>query len=513
MTEIKLVEASTKPTRESRKRLLGTVAKRDIEIQFNKLIESVPNPDSILKKIGSKITEYNRIKEDPHVASCIQSRKSGVLSMKGEILPDKANDEITAFVEDVFKYLPIHRILEEMLETTLFGFQVMEINWIERLMPDGSLKILPIDLVGKGQSKFTFDSNNMLRLVQGRKTSEPLSKSKFILLQHNSTFDNPYGEGILARCYWSVKWKQNGLSMFFKFLEKFGQPMVHVEVTDGDLEDTATYDAFAEEVENMIEDSYMITDEKVKVSLLNANVQANTDVFKNLVLLCNSEISKGILSQTLTTEQGDTGSYAMSQTHLQVRKDVVDSDKKLCESALNQLIDLIVEFNFGKNAERPKYVMTSEADVNLLAAQTHATILQADPRIKPSKEYYMKTFGWNDKDFELVDPVPTFAGDDSANGKSLPPTTGKKKLVANKTIQDMLDEAIATALGGDSKVFNSAVAPIKNFLESKGSYENAISSILDLYDNIDFAEAEKKLTQILFVSDIVGRVSVTQHLD
>jgi len=513
MTQIKVVEATTKPSRDSRNRLLGTIAKRDIEEQFKKLVESVPNPDSILKKIGAKINEYSRIKEDPHVASCIQSRKSGVLSMSHEIQPDKATDEVTAFVEDVFKYLPIHRILEEMLDYSLFGFQVMEINWIERLMPDGNLRILPIDVVGKGQSKFTFDSQNMLRLVQGRKISEPLSNSKFLLLQSNATFDNPYGEGILARCYWSVKWKQNGLSMFFKFLEKFGQPMVHVEVTDGDLEDSGIYDNFAEEVENMIEDSYMITDQNVRVTLLNANVQANTDVFKNLILLCNSEISKGILSQTLTTEQGRSGSYAMSQTHMEVRKDVIDSDTKGCITAFNLLIDLIVDFNFGKNAERPKFRMYSEAEVNLVQAQTHATILQADPRIKPSKEYYIKTFGWTNEDFELIDQLPAFANESDVSGISQKGNQTNKKIVDNKTIQELLDEAIANTLRDSAKDFNSAVVPVRNYLESKGSFESAISSIMDLYDDFDYEEARIKLEQILFVSDIVGRMSINQHVE
>ena len=43
----------------------------------------------------------------------------------------------------------------------------------------------------------------------------------------------------------------------------------------------------------------------------------------------NSEISKAVLGQTLTTEIGSTGSYAAANTHMAVRQDIIDADKNL----------------------------------------------------------------------------------------------------------------------------------------------------------------------------------------
>ncbi|MBI5325034.1 MAG: hypothetical protein HZB41_07165 [Ignavibacteriae bacterium] len=41
----------------------------------------LPNPDKILRNPGKTIESYRQLKNDPHVWSCIQSRKSGLLSL------------------------------------------------------------------------------------------------------------------------------------------------------------------------------------------------------------------------------------------------------------------------------------------------------------------------------------------------------------------------------------------------------------------------------------------------
>ena len=75
---------------------------------------------------------------------------------------------------------------------------------------------------------------------------------------------------------------------------------------------------------------------------------------RSLRLELNKNESKyiSILGQTLTTEIGSTGSYAASNTHMQVRQDIVDSDKKLVEGVINQLIQWIYEINFAKAIDR-----------------------------------------------------------------------------------------------------------------------------------------------------------------
>jgi phage gp29-like protein len=63
-----------------------------------------------------------------------------------------------------------------------------------------------------------------------------------------------------------------------------------------------------------------------------------------MIKFCNSEISKVILSQTLTSDVS-TGSYAASKTHNEIRKDVIKKDVKLIEKTMNRIIRMFYEVN------------------------------------------------------------------------------------------------------------------------------------------------------------------------
>ena len=52
------------------------------------------------------------------------------------------------------------------------------------------------------------------------------------------------------------------------------------------------------------------------------------NVYDKRVDRCNSEISKGILNQTMTIDAGS--SLSQSETHLDVFENVIEADKKCC---------------------------------------------------------------------------------------------------------------------------------------------------------------------------------------
>ncbi|MCX6145725.1 MAG: DUF935 family protein [Candidatus Kapabacteria bacterium] len=470
---------------------------------------ALPNPDLVLKKIGKDIDEYDRIKSDPHLASCIQSRKSGTLSLKWELQSNNAPAYIFSFIKDIIEKLDIQRIMTEMLEAPLYGFVVMEVYWTRQHTLAGEPRLVVSDLVAKSQTKFAFDENCRLRIKTSTGQLGELAKNnKFILLRHGSNFfTNPYGDPVLSKCYWEVHWKRNIMDMKFNYLDRFGIPNYIIKKDSSSLinEDVDTNE-MRDILDNLVQGGSVVMPDGFLLERLESTSSLSVDMFQNMILMCNSEISKAVLSQTLTTEQGATGSYAMSQTHLQVRKDVIDSDKLIIESAFKKVIDFLVEYNFGNEFASPKFVLYSEQEVDKELATVVQNFLHTN-KIKFEKSFFQKNFGWEENEFELVEPQTKF-NDTPQIDTTTNPTTNK--VVNNKTIQERLDEAISNALKDSGKNINSAVAPVKSFLENKGSYENAISSIMDLYDSIDYEEARKKLEQILFVSDIIGRLSVNQ---
>ena len=62
--------------------LTNELVTRDNFLTFHKYIGILPNPGKIIDESGSTAQVYANLKNDPHVWSCIQSRKTGVLSLK-----------------------------------------------------------------------------------------------------------------------------------------------------------------------------------------------------------------------------------------------------------------------------------------------------------------------------------------------------------------------------------------------------------------------------------------------
>ncbi|MFN3307304.1 MAG: DUF935 family protein [Candidatus Kapaibacteriota bacterium] len=322
-----------------------------------RLTNLLPNPDSILRKIGRGIEIYRELKNDAHVWSCIQSRKSGTLSLPWQIEQNGCDDVVFHLVSSVFEKLDVYQIESDILEAPLFGFQPIEIIWsIENNY------IVPKELKARPQEWFAFDNSGNL-LFKGRFGDEytKVPMCKVINVQHEASAINPYGHALLAKCYWPVTFKNGGLRFWVNFTEKYGMPILIGQYQRGATNEEIQQ--LAQDLDSLYEDAILVAPMDVKLELHEANRSSSVDLYLELIRFANNEISKAILSQTLTTEL-EGGSYAASQTHFQIRKEIILADSRLVQNAFNQLIRYIVELNFDTQSF-PKFRLetTSSAQV------------------------------------------------------------------------------------------------------------------------------------------------------
>ena len=66
----------------SKKSLTEEIATRKRALNFYSLANILPDPDIVLRKQGKDVRVYKELPCDPHVFACVQSRKSGVLTIK-----------------------------------------------------------------------------------------------------------------------------------------------------------------------------------------------------------------------------------------------------------------------------------------------------------------------------------------------------------------------------------------------------------------------------------------------
>ena len=474
--------------------LAGEIATRKRTFDFSSLRLYLSDPDPVLKKQGKDIKIYREFLTDPHVWACVQSRKSGVLSLEWEIDRGKAKSKQAQIVENIFNNLDLYTLISEIIDAVLFGFQPLEIIWQKQ----GNL-ILPAEIKAKPAEWFVFDDDNKLKFKSRENyKGEELPDKKFLCPQYNPSYQNPYGERTLSRIFWNVTLKNGGLRFWITFTEKYGMPfLVGKHPRGAEVDET---EDIADILNSMVQDAIAVIPDDTSIEIHEAEKSSSCDIYEKLIDKMNSEISKAILGQTLTTEIGNKGSYSASKTHMNVRQDIIDADKKLVEKTLNQLIKWIYELNFSEQINIPVFSMYEIEDVDLNIAQRDKIL--SDSGVKFTKEYLMKTYGFEEEDIEVSKP------ENQNNTQNLKPANNFKEFKESKSefpdqqaIDEFIDSFSPEELQEQAKnIFGSVFDLVNN----ASSYEEIQEKLAKTGVKTD--QIEKVLEKIIFISEIWGRL-------
>jgi phage gp29-like protein len=190
---------------ESPKTLSEQIATRSRSIDFYGLGMYLPNPDPVLKALGKDIKVYKELRSDAHVGGCIRRRKASVKALEWGVDKDKAKTMVAKNIAAIFADLDISRIITEILDAPLFGYQPLEIIWGKV----GSY-VVPVDVVSKPPNWFVYDEDNQLRLrtKENMIRGEELPPAKFLVARQDPSYDNPYGFADLSMCFWPTTFKR-----------------------------------------------------------------------------------------------------------------------------------------------------------------------------------------------------------------------------------------------------------------------------------------------------------------
>lgn len=496
--------------KEAKTSLSKELATRKRSIDYYSIIKNLPDPDPVLKEQGKDISVYRELLTDPHVWACIQSRKSGILSLEWEIDRGMPKSKQAEIIEGLFNDIDLHNLISEILDATLFGFQPIEINWKRQ----GSL-LLPYEIKAKPPEWFVFDDDNRLKLrTKDNYYGEELEEHKFLCPQYNPTYINPYGERILSRVFWSVMFKSTGMEFWATFTEKYGMPFIlgkHPRATyDGDSDNLMYM------LENLVQDAVAVIPHDSDVQLFEANKTSSADIYERLIDKMNAEISKAVLGQTLTTEIGDKGSYAASNTHMDVRHDIIEADKRLVEKTLNQLIHWIYQENFGalKQKNIPEFSLFEEEETDLnLVSQRDKAVTELSG-IKFTKTYLMKTYGYEEDDFEMPeagvqthsDKMPGESEPENKEENKEPESEFKEFAESQFPDQQAIDKFIDSFSDDELQTqADTILKPIFQLINNADSYEEIYEKLSEKGLKTD--EIEKILQKVIFTSQTWGQIN------
>ncbi|OFC62826.1 DUF935 domain-containing protein [Candidatus Erwinia dacicola] len=479
------------------KTLTEQIASRSRSIDFFGLGMYLPNPDPVLKSQGRDIRIYRELRTDPLVGGCIRRRKAAVKSLERGLERGQATERVFSFVNDMLDDLDISRIIGEMTDAVLYGYQPCEIMW------GRSVKSWAVtDIVGKPPEWFQFDNDNLLRFraKDAGLEGELVPLNKFVVPRQDATYDNPYGFPDLSMCFWPVTFKKGGMKFWVRFAEKFGSPWVIGKHPRGTAQ--GEIDLLLDSMEAMVEDAVAAIPDDSSIEIKEAAGKADSsDIYQNLITLARSEISIALLGQNQTTEANSN--RASAQAGLEVTSDIRDADAEIVESAVNQVIRQVVALNFG-NVASPVWRMWEQGTVDDLQASRDEKLSRAGVVFTP--QYFKREYQLQDGDIDETPPS-------ERQKNNILPLSFAEAIDADIQAQQDLDDALDILMNGGSLngVFEPVLAPLFKQVEGGVNPPELLGVLAELYPQMNADDLQERLARILFVSTLWGRLHERDH--
>jgi phage gp29-like protein len=412
-------------------------ATRERANEFIRFLQTLPDPDPILRKMGKGITALKKLLADSHLESVWSVRCSSASGGQWfvEAGDDGAKEKQAADgFQAQLKLIDVPRVIDEMMEAVAYGYAPIEVLWES----DGGGWAVA-DLVGKPQEWFEFDQQNRLVFKTGVTGTEELLPNRFLVVRHRPSYANPYGVKTFSKCFWPATFKKNGFRWWTVFVEKYGGAFLMGQYPTNASEQYKT--ELLDALDKMASDSVAIYPEGATIAIQSlANKGTVATVHQGYIDAANGEMSKAVLGQTLTTEINGTGSYAAAQTHNLVRQDLAASDRRRVCEAFNRLSKVWTFYNYGADVAAPRFEFVKDEDLQTPRSERDKNLFAIGWR--PTKDYIEREYDMADDDFDVADPSAA----QSAGGQGFskqPPKPESENVDAHHNARNLLQKLFA----------------------------------------------------------------------
>lgn len=195
----------------------------------------------------------------------------------------------------------------------------------------------------------------------------PLAPFKFVVHVARAKAGLPIRGGLARAAGWSYLFKNYILKDWVTFTEVFGQPLRVGKYNPGATEQDKQ--TLLRAVANIGTDAAAIIPESMVIEFTEAHQNGSAELYQKFCEYLDSQVSKAVLGQTLTTEMpASGGSRAAAEIHDSVRRDILSADaRRLASTLMRDLVRPIVELNLGPQRRYPKIQLGLPDDSDLKA--------------------------------------------------------------------------------------------------------------------------------------------------
>lgn len=466
-------------------KVIKHIANRKKIEQYISQLHLLPNPDKVLRKLDKRITVYRDMLYDHMIQRCVNVRVAGLKKREFTVEENDAEKVHIEYVEALFERLNMSMLLEHILNARWWGYQPFELELVQNA-PGALIEL--INVVDKPAEWFAFSPEHKLKLLSTPK-GELLPEENFIVAVNRPTSENPYGWAEFAPVFWHTQFSKGGLKLFLAFVEKYGSPFLFGTYGEDATEEQKT-DLFNTLVD-MVQDAVGIGPEGSALQIIeSASKGASADVFEKLIKICDKAKLINLVGQTLTTDIGDSGSRAASETHLKVENEITEGDVEFAEEFLLNLVKRMLDLNWPgiKQYPVPRLVLKKEEDPDKLMERD----LKAQKLgVTWKKERFTDAHHIPEEHFEL-------------NEKTENPREDKSEF-SERGSGLSHDELLNSFSPEDYNAqVENIIEPILELIKESENLKEAQEKLSLIYPQMNGEKLEAVLTHLIFIAKITG---------
>lgn len=331
---------------------------------------------------------------DLHLVSVLGVRKRAVAGLPWSIeaASDRRTDRrVAEYCTEVFKGVrDLRGSLVHLMGAVSAGYAATEIDW--RSAPG---RVWIHELLARPASWFHQDRQRpgLWRVrTDGASEGELLAPRAWVWHEARAKSGLHAGTSGLGRALlWAYLFKSFSLKDWVIFSEQYGAPLRIGKYPSGTSEPDRN--RLLTHLKALGVDAAAIFPDDVQVEFLEAQRPSSVDVYTRLIEWSDKGMSKAVLGQTLTTEEGKSGSLALGRVHDQVRQDLLESDaEQLSATLTDQVVRPLVDFQFGPQATYPRFLLDARPPEDLKGRADLYAVLGKLGVVFP-REHVHATFG------------------------------------------------------------------------------------------------------------------------
>jgi phage gp29-like protein len=458
---------------------------------------------------------------DMHYRSVLGTRKLAITGVEPIVVEASSSAQDTRIADAVRDMIAMPEFtddyLTDLLDGLSKGYSIVETIWDRQ-----AREWWPETFRWRDPRHFVIDQvdGRTIRLKDPADSIRGIDLSPYCFSIHRPKLKSglPVRGGLARLAAWSFLFKSYTLKDWMAFLEVYGMPLRVGKFGRGSSFDDRR--VLLQAVRDISTDAAAIIPKEMEIEFVEVSGGTGNGLFSAKAEYLDKQISKGVLGQTMSTDDGSSLSQAVVHEH--VRHDIARADaRQLAVTANRDLVRPFVDFNFGPQQKYPTVVIpiTESEDIKALA-EIIARLVPLG--LELSMPAVRERLGFEDPDegdallHAPVSPAPAVSGEPPAEEKR-PPARPRKKPAADDTARllpvcpncgtrhalaageagDQLDVLLEEALGDWEEDMAPILQPLKELFERAADYAELRAGLEKLAGAMDGGPLAARLAKLM----------------